>query len=240
MAIACYLAMTPGEVSVCPQLPAKLAWMACHFSPSGPGISNVPDHLPDNAILILDDSTPFNGHDAAAISRELSQAVDRSGAQSVLLDFQRPDIPQVRELAEMLATALPCPVGVSAPYAHGIDCPVFLPPLPLDQCLQEYLYPYKGREVWLDMAPGCGQIHVQRQGNRYIPLPPDAFPPGPHRDDNLCCRYATSVTEDGVTFSLFRGYEELEKLLEDGEKLGISVAIGLYQELASLSAFSSL
>lgn len=234
MAIACYLAMTPGEVAVCQQLPAKMAWMACHFSSSGPGISNLPHRLPDNAILILDDSTPFNGHDPAAVSRELSTAVERLDVHSVLLDFQRPDVPQVQELAEVLVTTLPCPAGVSAPYAQGLDCPVFLPPLPLNQCLQEYLSPYKERDIWLDMAPGCGQLHIRSQGNQYLPLPWDAFPPGPHRDDILHCRYATSVTEDGVTFSLSRGYEELEKLLEDAEKLGVSVAIGLYQELVSM------
>lgn len=239
MAIACYLAMTPGEISSCPQLPAKTAWMACHFSSSSSGISNLPPELPDGAMLILDDSTPFNGHDPAVISRELSQAVNQLAVRSMLLDFQRPNVPQVQELAQMLVSALPCPVGVSAPYAKGLECPVFLPPLPLDQCLDEHLAPHKGREVWLDMAPGCGQYHIRFHGNQYLPLPADAFPPGPFRDDTLRCRYATSVTEEGVTFSLFRGQEELEKLLEDGEKLGVSMAIGLYQELASLSAFSS-
>ena len=239
MAIACYLAMTPGEVSACPQLPAKTAWMACHFSSSGAGISNLPSELPDGAMLILDDSIPFNGHDLSLISRELSQAVEQLDVQSVLLDFQRPNVPQVQTLTETLVSALPCLVGVSAPYARGLDCPVFLPPLPLDQCLEEYLTPHKGREVWLDMAPGCGQYHIHFQGNQYIPLPPDAFPPGPFRDNTLRCCYATGVTDDGVTFSLYRGPEELEKLLKDAEMLGVSTAIALYQELASLSAFSS-
>lgn len=239
MAIACYLAMTPGEVSACPRLPAKMAWMACHFSSSGVGISNLPPELPDGSMLILDDSIPFNGHDPSVISRELSWAVNQLAVQSMLLDFQRPKVPQVQELAQMLVSALPCPVGVSAPYAKGLECPVFLPPLPLDQSLEAYLTPYKNREIWLDMAPGCGQYRIGFQKNQYIPLPPDAFPPGPFRDDALRCRYATSVSEDGVTFSLCRGQEELKKLLEDAEKLGVSVAMGLYQELASLSAFSN-
>lgn len=239
MAIDCYLAMTPGEVSGCHPLPAKMAWMACHFSASGPGISNLPIFLPEDAILILDDSTPLNDHEISVISREMCHAVEQLGARSVLLDFQRSNVPQVQELAQMLVSALPCPVGVSATYARGLECPVFLPPLPLDQCLQEHLAPWQGREIWLDMAPGCGQYHIGFQGNQYLPLPPDAFPPGPFRDDMLRCRYATAVTGEGVTFSLFRGREELEKLLEDAQNLGVSTAIGLYQELASFSAFSS-
>jgi len=239
MAINCYLAMTPGEVSGCHPLPAKMAWMACHFSASGPGISNLPNSLPQDAILILDDSTPLNHHEITAISQEMCNLVEQLGVKSVLLDFQRPNVPQLEKLAQMLVSALPCPVGVSTPYAQGLECPVFLPPLSLDQCLQEHLAPWQGREIWLDMAPGCGQYHIGFQGNQYLPLPPDAFPPGPFRDDALCCRYATSVTGEGVTFSLFRGWEELEKLLKDAEKLGVSTVIGLYQELASFSAFSS-
>ena len=229
MAIPCYLAMTPGEVASCPQLPENMAWLACHFSPSGPGISNLPAHLPNNSILILDDSTPFNGHDPDTVSRELLHAVKRLGTHSVLLDFQRPDVPHI--LAEMLVSTLPCSVGVSAPYAQNIDCPVFLPPLPLNLTLEEYLFPYKGREIWLDMAPGCGELHIRPQGNQYLPLPADSFAPGRFRDDMLRCRYTTSVTEDSVVFSLSRGREELKKLLVDAEKANVTLALGLYQEL---------
>lgn len=234
MAIDLYLAMTPGELSACLQPPDKTAWMACHFSSSGLGISILPSSLPKDSMLVLDDSTPFSGHDCAVISRELREAVEELEVQRVLLDFQRPNVPQVWELAQMLVSILPCSVGVSALYAKGLSCPVFLPPLPLGQRLSDHLAPHKGQETWLDMAPGCGQYHIRFQGNQYDPLPSNAFPPGPFRDDILRCRYATSVTEDGVTFSLFRGIEEVEMLLEDAEKLGVSTAIGLYQELAAL------
>ena len=230
MAIDRYLAMTPGELAKRPNSSAKIAWMACHFSSSGPGLSNLPQALPEGSMLILDDSTPFNGHDPAAISRELCQAVDQLAVHSVLLDLQRPNAPQVQELAKILVTTLPCPTGVSMLYAHDLDCPVFLPPLPLDQGLQEYLLPHKGRTVWLDTAPGWGQIRISTQGSRCFPLPAGAFSPGPFRDDTLRCRYATSLTEDGVIFSLCRGVEELEMLLADAEKLDVAVALGLYQE----------
>lgn len=239
MAMDRYLAMTPGELAKHPNISAKTAWMACHFSSSGTGISNLPQALPEGSMLILDDSTPFNSHDPAVISRELRQAVEESGAQSVLLDLQRTVVPQVKELAEALASSLPCPLGITAPYARELNCAVFLPPLPLNQSLEEYLSPYASRKVWLDMAPGWGQLHILPQGNRYLPLPANAFVPGPFRNDILRCRYSAAVTEDGVVFSLFRGAEELQMLLEDAQKLGVEAVLGLYQELASLSAFSS-
>ena len=234
MAIPWYLAMTPGEVSVCPRLPKHMAWMSCRFSPSSPGISNVPRELPEGTMLILDDSTPFNGHDPEVITQELTRAAEQLGAGSVLLDFQRPDVPQAQELANALEVSLPCPMGVSALYGQAMECPIFLPPMPLHQSLKEYLSPYQGREVWLDVAPGCGQLHIGFQGNQYLPLPLDAFPPGPFRNDVLCCSYAASVTEEGAVFSLSRGLEELELLLEDAEKAGVTLALGLYQELAPL------
>ena len=234
MAIPWYLAMTPGEVSVCPQLPEHMAWMSCHFSASASGISNIPEELPKGAMLILDDSTPFNAHDPSVVTQELLQVVEQLGIQLVLLDFQRPDVPQVRDLANVLCTALPCSVGVSSPYAQAVNCPIFLPPLPLHLRLEEYLAPYKGRKIWLDLAPGCGELHILPKGNQYLPMPANALAPGSFRDDTLRCRYATSVTEDGVVFSLCRGQEELPLLLEDAEKAGVTLALGLYQELTAL------
>lgn len=232
MAIPWYLAMTPGEISVCPQLPKHIAWMSCHFSASASGISNIPEELPKGAMLILDDSTPFNGHDPSVVTQKLLQVVEQLGIQRVLLDFQRPDVPI--SLVEMLVAALPCSVGVSSPYAQAVNCPVFLPPLPLHLTLEEYLTPYTNREIWLDLAPGCGELHILPQGNRYLPMAANAFAPGAFRDDTLRCRYATSVTEDGVVFSLCRSQEELPLLLEDAEKAGVTLAVGLYQELTAL------
>ena len=63
MAITPFLAMTAAEmrnISVCPP---KIAWMACHFSPYGLGLSNMPKDLPSNSLLIVDDYTPPSGHD---------------------------------------------------------------------------------------------------------------------------------------------------------------------------------
>ena len=67
MAIACYLAMTAAEFSVCTSLPPHIGWLACHFSSSGPGLSNMPKALPPDSVLIVDDSTPFHDHRADVI-----------------------------------------------------------------------------------------------------------------------------------------------------------------------------
>ena len=56
MALPLYLAQTALEMGG-NSLPGRLAYMACHFSPGGQGLSNVPELLPSGAILILDDST---------------------------------------------------------------------------------------------------------------------------------------------------------------------------------------
>ena len=47
MAIGRYFAMTAAEIRGCSALPAGIAWMACHFSPYGTGLSNLPPELPE-------------------------------------------------------------------------------------------------------------------------------------------------------------------------------------------------
>ena len=63
MDINCYMAMTAAEFIKAKELPTKLGWMACHFSQSNTGLCDLPDMLPKNAIIILDDSTPPEDHD---------------------------------------------------------------------------------------------------------------------------------------------------------------------------------
>ena len=63
MAIAPFLAMTGAEMRNNSVLPDKIAWMACHFSPYGTGLSNLPKNLPAGSLLMVDDITPPHGHD---------------------------------------------------------------------------------------------------------------------------------------------------------------------------------
>ena len=91
MAIAPFLAMTAAEMHSCASLPEKVAWMACHFSPYGLGLSNLPKTLPPGSLLMMDDITPPQGHDPDLIAAQLEECVQKFQCSGVLLDFQRTD-----------------------------------------------------------------------------------------------------------------------------------------------------
>jgi hypothetical protein len=64
-----------AEIQNSPHLPERIAWMACHFSAYGKGISNMPTSLPPGAALILNDRMPPFGHDPATVAKELIQTI---------------------------------------------------------------------------------------------------------------------------------------------------------------------
>ena len=72
-----YLALTAGELYGHPKMEEKIAYMACHFSPYGTGLSNLPKWLPENCMLTLNDRTPICGHDPALIAEELTKVIER-------------------------------------------------------------------------------------------------------------------------------------------------------------------
>ena len=234
MAIRPFLAMTPAEIRAAKVLPDKIAWMACHFSPYSTGLSNLPRALPPGSMVILDDITPIHGHDPQAIAAQLLQRLDTMKCSAVLLDFQRPDFGESADLAGYLTQALPCPVGVSAVYAQTLDGPVFLPPVPLDVGLADYISPWQGREIWLEAALDSQAITLTAQGASAAPIAPGhAFPEG-FSDETLHCRYSAAVSQDCARFTLWRTPEDLTALLTEAESLGVTTAVGLYQELGRL------
>lgn len=233
MAIERYLAMTAAEIAACEALPDRLGYMACHFSPYGTGLSGCPASLPEGAILIVNDRIPLRGHDPGRILVQLRELTKKFRCGSVLLDFERQDSRDAEELAELLAEKLDCPVGVSAAYAQGLPCPVFLPPVPCNTPPEEYLAPWAGREIWLEAGlVGMG-----------ITLTPEGAYPSPpflcaqnhpvHHDKVLHCHYQI-LTAGSVRFSFHRHPEDLDTLLKEAEALGVTRAIGLYQELRGL------
>ena len=224
MEIAMYLAMTAAEFSTCGQFPERVAWLACHFSPSGPGLSNIPKSLPAHSLLMVDDSTPFQNHEPECIIRQLREAVSALEAQAVILDFQRPYDKDVQALVLKLQNELPCPVAAPPEYAQG-DCPVFLPPCPLNKPLKNHLAAYQGRSVWLDISPLPARITITPRGSHYEVL--KDISNTPHWESNLHCHYKTELEEERIVFTLVR---DLERWLTKAEKLGVTGAIGLYQE----------
>ena len=228
MVLPLYLAQTSLEMAG-NSLPEHPAYLACHFSPGGQGLSNLPQALPAGAMLILDDSTPMAGHDPELIVRQLADAIRQHSCESLLLDFQRGNISGQQELAKLLTDSLPCPVGVSEVYAELLSCPVFLPPVPPDKPLKDYLAPWQGREIWLEAALEGITLTLTEAGCSVEAL--YDFPEHGLTDEALPCHYTVGTTEKSAIFHLWRTRQDLESLLSEAESLGVTKAIGLWQEL---------
>ena len=223
-----YLAMTAAEFSRCNDLPPRLAWMACHFSVYGRGISNVPRALPKGSMLILNDRIEPVGIDPELVARQLHDVVENLECGGLLLDFQRPDEPETAALVKHLLQHLPCPTSVSHFYAKDLDCPVFLPPVPIDTPVEEYLVPWAGRDIWLEAALGGCILELTESGCVQKPLLEPIW--DGHTDETLCCHYQIDLG-DTATFRLHRTESDLKQLLRRAESLGVTHTVGLYQEL---------
>lgn len=234
MGLPLYLAMTGAEMRCTSQFPANFAYMACHFSPYGEGITNIPDALPDQAMLILNDRMPCHGHSPSLIVQQLSDAVSRMDCESILLDFIHPPDSESEAMVHAIVEAHTCPVAVSAQYADGLHCPVFLPPCPLHIPLEEYVYPWKGREIWLEAALCQESVRITQKGTDCVPqFPPEGLDGG-FFDETLCCNYVIHIEENKVEFTLFDTTESLKQKMELAKSLGASRAVGLWQELGNM------
>lgn len=232
MEISRYLAMTQEEMAAfSPPAGYLPGFMACHFSPYGTGLSNIPRDLPAGSMLILSDRVPIRGHDPVLIRQQLEDAVLALECGCVLLDFQQPEIPETKALCEVLTQALPCPIGVSELYAQGLICPVFLSPALLDQSLREHIAPWEGREIWLDIAPEAACITVTEGGSTIVAVSFSEPPENSFEDSALHIRYRAEIFDNKILFHLWRDLPQLEALLEEAKALGITKAIGLYQQL---------
>lgn len=226
-----FLAQTAAEIMQPLPTNAKKAWMACHFSPYGTGLSNLPDHLPEGSMVIVNDLMPVAGHDPERIARQLKEIVQVCQCSRVLLDFQRSGEGRTADIAKAIVQALPCLVGVSEVYAKGLACPVFLPPLPLHMPLQDYIVPWQGRPVWLEIMPDCAAYTITEDGCKKASC--EAAGAFPHFDERACCRYRIEDMEEAVHFTLRRGFEELA-LLRQSEQ--IDCFVGLHQKFAQPEA----
>ncbi len=234
MGISRYLAMTAAEMATFSVIEGwSAAYMACHFSPYTTGLSNIPTSLPRDSMLILNDRTPLHGHDPQQIAEQLRLLWELVHFDCLLLDFERPGIGEYMDLCQVLIQGLPCPVGVSALYAKGSNCAVFLPPAPLDQLLEEYIAPWKGREIWLDIAIEAACITITESGSSMRSVPFSLPPENAFTDEALHCRYRAETGADAVLFHLWRDVQQIEMLLDHAQSLGVTKCVGLYQELCA-------
>lgn len=224
-----YLAMTAAEVGCAENLPENMAWMACHFSPYGTGLSNLPRDLPKGSMLILNDRTPICGHDPERIAEQLTESVSTLGCSGVLLDLQRPHVSETEQLCDHLVKALSCPVGVTEFYAKGLDCPVFLSPLPPGTTLERHIKPWEGRELWLEVVTDVRTAIVTETGCQWT-TDPDFQESQWFEEPHLHCRYCWSHDEKQAVVTFQRTAAHFPALLEEAEKLGITRAVGLYQQ----------
>lgn len=230
MVLPLYLAMTGAEISAAGSVP-HFAWMACHFSPYGQGLTNIPRSMPEGSMLILNDRVPCQGHSPSLVARQLAETADRFGCGSVLLDFQRTPNSESLAIIEAVLNASPCPAALSSEFAAGFDCPVFLPPCPLHESLEHFIKPWAGRELWLEAALCQEEIRITKEGSEFLSVFPPDQAEGGFYDETLRCRYTSRKDPGKVVFTLFDMPQTLFAKLENARELGITQAIGLYQQL---------
>lgn len=233
MVLPLYLALTNAEISVQQPLPHHMAYMACSFSPYTQGLSGVPSSLPQGSMLILNDRMRCEGHSPDLVAGQLQEAASRLCCESVLLDFQRPQSPEAETMVRSIIQLLSCPVGVTEGYAQDLDCPVFLSPAPLHIPLADHLAPWHGREIWLEAALGQEEIVITAKGAALSAQFPSEGLTGGFYDDTLRCNYHTRIDSECITFTLFDTIESLEQKLDHAASLGVSRAVGLWQELGT-------
>ena len=237
MVLPVYLAMTGAEMLAAGECAFPLAWMSCHFSPYSEGITNLPAGLPTGSMLILDDSTPCQGHNPDLAAQQLCSVVRSFDCESVLLDFQREPDPESQAMASALVAAMPCPTAVSAGYGGNMDTPIFLPPAPLHIPLANYLKPWGGRDIWLETALCQEAVTVTETGASFTPQFPPEELTGGFFDETLCCNHIVKIQEDRISFTLFDTADTLKAKLSLAAALGVTRGVGLYQELGSYPQF---
>ena len=222
-----YLAATQREIEEF--LPKKAAYLSCHFSSSGKGLSNLPQRLPEGSLLLVDDSMPVYGHESASVAKQLCDLVARFSLKAILLDFQREWSAEAQEMAQVILGAVPCPVAVTEGYARVLGCAVFLSAVPADVAIEKYLSPWLKQGVFLELAP-CGlAIEVTKDGCKKAPS--WAQKQLSLYDKKLFCHYDVQVLSDKTLFTLTRTSADLAVLAEEALRLGAIGAVGLYQEL---------
>ncbi len=235
MSLRFYLAMTEAEIRSATSLPRHIAYMACHFSPYGIGLTNIPQRLPPGSLLIVNDRVPVLHHDPQLILRQLTSAVQKLNAFGVLLDFEICNVPLTTQIVKTLLDGLPCPVAVSDVYGKELSCPIFSAPA-LHQRFCDFAPIKKGRSLWLDAYQETALYQVTSNGcttGKSARLSGKSF-----LDEELQCRYTFSVERDSAVFTLSRQAEEMPGYLQAAGQAGVSVAVGLYQQFPHMSNFT--
>lgn len=228
MAYERYLAMTAADAAFSGQDPGKPAWMACRFSPAGTALENLPEGLPEGAILMLDDSREPKEEVVAEAVFRLRMACQQLTVRGLLLDFLRRGNPVLAQLAKHLREELNCMVAAPAEYAG--DGAVFLPSPPLHKPLSEYLAPWQGRQIVLELAQENQCWRITPEGST---LTGETAGDTDAENRDLHVRWGIRRERDALRVSLRRGLPELEALEAEAARLGVPIGIGLYQDFSA-------
>lgn len=234
MSLPLYLAMTDSEIDMHPSGITHCAYMACRFSPSSIGLCKPYAIIPSGSVLMLDDQFPFRDHNPDIILMELRELITQHSCESLLLDFERRDDPELDRLASYIIDRIQIPIAAPPCYAKNRKCAVFLPPLPPDTDLKSHMRPWEGQEVWLEVALDGLDVTVTKNGAKAVYVPHPDMHGNMHRDPNLMCHYSIHPGERQFLFHLQRNNEDIMELMSRAEAMGVSRFIGLYQELHTL------
>ena len=240
MAMMPFLAMTAGEIRNISRFPTKVAWMACHFSPYGRGLSNLPTDLPPASVLVLDDVTPPRGHDPQQIADQLICCAEAFQCCGVILDFQRADSAETAALTADLVQLIPLPIAVTEAYVpEDRRCAVLLSPIPPSLSPEEHLSPWTDRDVWLELSQEGEILTLTEQGCRTEILQAPTQQSSGFADGALHCHYAVETRETSARFTLWRTEADMLELVGHVHRLGVVQTVGLYQELGKIPSFFS-
>lgn len=226
-----FLAKTKQELTE--NTSGKTAYLSCRFSPYGKGLVNLPTALPTDSLLLLDDSMPPNGHDEQLVVKQLQEIISRFSVKGVLLDFQNEKTAESAKMAKEILQALPCPVAATEAYARTLHCPVFLPPPPVNISLQSYLKPWRGQDIYLEVAPVHTRFTVTPEGS-FLQALHKIDAPLHHTDQRLHCHYRIDLLAEKAVFTTMRTTEDLSALAKEALDTGVSAVIGLHQELKGI------
>lgn len=235
MVLPLYLAMTGSEIRHKNHISRPIAWMACQFSPYSQGITNVPECLPPESILILNDRMPCQGHSPSLVAQQIKKAADQLQCESILLDFQQVPNPESEAMTAYLAEHIAHPLYISGTYGKHLTCGIFLPPPPLHEPMSDYLDQWGGRQIWMETGLFQETVTITREGTTYTPqFPPDGLDGG-HFDQTLCCRYQAVLSDDEIRFLLYDTADTLPHKWRLAQECGVSRILGLYQELGQMT-----
>lgn len=231
MDFQCYIAMTAAEYSIAEKLPENIAWMACHFSCYGTGLSNFPPALAENSMIIINDILPPSAHDPEEIADQLRHLKESCHFSSILLDFQRERTSKSEIIAKHICRSLDCPVGVCENYADCGNGTIFINMPKPHHALSDILSQWNGYEIWLEAAIET-EMAVIRKDNCQLSSTHYIEPDETYLTSTaLQNRYKLDVLENHIELTYTRDIHQLKLLLKEAKDAGVMRAIGLYQQL---------